>query len=91
MQSDSHLDTVLLAAGSRENDLINFHNERSRFMFNFGAGGGAMLLQRGADKNVILGASAYHRCQSVRVGGADRSSRWRRCERSWANCAAGST
>ena len=58
MQSDPNLDYVLLAAGSRENDLINLRNERSRFMFNFGAGGGAMLLQRGAAQNVILGASA---------------------------------
>ncbi|MEP7290709.1 MAG: 3-oxoacyl-ACP synthase [Chloroflexota bacterium] len=59
MQSDPRLDTVLLAAGSRENDLINLRNERSRFMFNFGAGGGAMLLQRGATRNLILGASAF--------------------------------
>ncbi|MFN8531839.1 MAG: 3-oxoacyl-ACP synthase [Anaerolineae bacterium] len=58
MQADPRLDYVLLAAGSRENDLINLRNERSRFMFNFGAGGGAMLLQRGAEKNLILGASA---------------------------------
>lgn len=58
MLADPRLDYVLLAAGSRENDLINFRNERSRFMFNFGAGGGAMLLQRGAAKNLILGASA---------------------------------
>mgnify|MGYP000066252600 CR=1 FL=1 len=59
MQSDPRLDYVLLAAGSRENDLINVHNERSRFMFNFGAGGGAMLLKRDSAHNVILGASAY--------------------------------
>jgi len=58
MLADPRLEYVLLAAGSRENDLINFRNERSRFMFNFGAGGGAMLLQRGATKNAILGASA---------------------------------
>ncbi len=58
MQSDPRLDYVLLAAGSRENELINFRNERSRFMFNFGAGGGAMLLQRNATKNLVLGASA---------------------------------
>ncbi|MBI1280577.1 MAG: 3-oxoacyl-ACP synthase [Anaerolineaceae bacterium] len=58
MQSDSRLNYVLLAAGSRENDLINFHNERSRFMFNFGAGGGAMLLKRGTTTNQIMGASA---------------------------------
>jgi 3-oxoacyl-[acyl-carrier-protein] synthase III len=59
MIADERLEYVLLAAGSRENDLINFHNERSRFMFNFGAGGGAFLLQRNSTKNRILGASAY--------------------------------
>lgn len=59
MQSDPRLEYVLLAAGSRENDLINFKNERSRFMFNFGAGGGAMLLQRGLDRNVIVGSAAF--------------------------------
>jgi 3-oxoacyl-[acyl-carrier-protein] synthase III len=58
MQTDPRLQYVLLAAGSRENDLINPHNERSRFMFNFGSGGGAILLQRGVAQNVILGASA---------------------------------
>ena len=58
MQADSSLNYVLLAAGSRENDLINLQNQRSRFMFNFGAGGGAMLLQRNADKNLILGSAA---------------------------------
>ncbi|MCA0454979.1 MAG: 3-oxoacyl-ACP synthase [Chloroflexi bacterium] len=58
MQSDPRLEYVLLAAGSRENDLINFRNERSRFMFNFGAGGGAMLLKRNATANLILGSAA---------------------------------
>jgi 3-oxoacyl-[acyl-carrier-protein] synthase-3 len=38
MLADPRLDVVLLAAGSRENDLINLQNERARFMFNFGAG-----------------------------------------------------
>ncbi|HUN07693.1 MAG TPA: 3-oxoacyl-ACP synthase [Aggregatilineales bacterium] len=58
MQADPRLEYVLLAAGSRENDLINFRNDRSRFMFNFGSGGGAILLKRGSTENVILGASA---------------------------------
>jgi 3-oxoacyl-[acyl-carrier-protein] synthase-3 len=62
MLADPRLDVVLLAAGSRENDLINLQNERARFMFNFGAGGGAMLLMRGAAgrpvRNPILGAAA---------------------------------
>ncbi|MEO1439029.1 MAG: 3-oxoacyl-ACP synthase [Chloroflexota bacterium] len=58
MLADLSLETVLLVAGSRENDLLNYSNQRSRFMFNFGSGGGAMVLQRGVDKNLVLGASA---------------------------------
>lgn len=58
MLADSNLEYVLLAAGSRENDLINLENQRARFMFNFGAGGGAMLFKRGADKNLVLASSA---------------------------------
>ncbi|MEL6152203.1 MAG: beta-ketoacyl-ACP synthase, partial [Chloroflexota bacterium] len=46
MLADPSLETVLLVAGSRENDLLNYSNQRSRFMFNFGSGGGAMVLQR---------------------------------------------
>lgn len=58
MLGDPTLDYVLLAAGSRENDLIHLGNQRARFMFNFGAGGGAMLLKRGATHNLILGSAA---------------------------------
>ena len=58
MQADDRLKNVLLVAASRENDLINFENERSRFMFNFGSGAGAMLLQREAARNVLLGSAA---------------------------------
>lgn len=58
MLADPKLEYALLAAGSRENDLINPRNERSRFMLNFGAGGGAMILKRGAVQNLLLGAAA---------------------------------
>jgi 3-oxoacyl-[acyl-carrier-protein] synthase-3 len=58
MLADERLKYVLLAAGSRENDLVSLGNQRARFMFNFGAGGGALLLERGARANIILGASA---------------------------------
>lgn len=58
MMADPSLEYVLLVAGSRENDLINLRNERSRFMFNFGAGAGALILQRDAARNLVLGSSA---------------------------------
>jgi len=57
MQADERLEYVLLAAASRENDLINFQNPRARFMYNFGSGAGAVLLQRDATRNQLLGAS----------------------------------
>lgn len=56
--ADPSQEYALLAAASRENDLVSLTNQRARFMFNFGAGGGAMLLKKGATKNLILGASA---------------------------------
>ncbi len=58
MLADSRLDYVLLTAASRENELINFKNQRTRFMFNFGAGAGAFILQRGSRRNQIMGMSA---------------------------------
>lgn len=59
MLGDPRIKTAVLSVGTREHDLINYKNERSRFMFNFSAGGGAMVLQRDAGKNIILGASAF--------------------------------
>ncbi len=59
MLADPSLEYALLAAASRENDIVNPANPRTRFMLNFGAGASGMVLQRGADKNIILGASAF--------------------------------
>lgn len=58
MRDDHHLRRVLLVTASRENDLVDYANERARFMFNFGSGGGAVLLERGHPENVVLGAAA---------------------------------
>jgi 3-oxoacyl-[acyl-carrier-protein] synthase-3 len=39
------LDTVLLVTASREEDLVDYENEDSSFMFNFGSGGAAYVLE----------------------------------------------
>ena len=57
MLADSSISTVLLAGGYRNGDYIDYKNERTRFMFNLGAGGGAIILQKGADKNIVLESS----------------------------------
>lgn len=59
MMSDPSLEYALLAAASRENDIVNPANPRTRFMLNFGAGASGLVLQRDAGRNIILGASAF--------------------------------
>ncbi|MGE8205170.1 3-oxoacyl-ACP synthase [Heyndrickxia sp. NPDC080065] len=54
MLADPSINTVLLAGGYRNGDFIDYKNERTRFMFNLGAGGGAILLQKGLKKNILL-------------------------------------
>lgn len=48
------LKTVLLAGGYRNGDFIDLQNPRTRFMYNLAAGGGAIILQKGLEENVLL-------------------------------------
>ncbi|WP_075617861.1 3-oxoacyl-ACP synthase [Paenisporosarcina indica] len=52
--TDDSIDTVLLAGGYRNGDFIDYTNERTRFMFNLGAGGGAMILRKNHPRNHLL-------------------------------------
>ncbi|CAG9607353.1 3-oxoacyl-ACP synthase [Pseudoneobacillus rhizosphaerae] len=54
MVADSSIQTVLLAGGYRNVDFIDYENPRTRFMFNLAAGGGAILLQKDHNQNVLL-------------------------------------
>ena len=55
--AEPELKNVLLVAACRESHLIDYGNERSRFMFNFGDGAVAGLLTRDAP-HALLGAHA---------------------------------
>jgi 3-oxoacyl-[acyl-carrier-protein] synthase-3 len=48
--------TVLAVAACRESYLLDYANERSRFMFNFGDGGVAALIRTNAPANELLGS-----------------------------------
>jgi 3-oxoacyl-[acyl-carrier-protein] synthase-3 len=48
--------TVLAVAACRESYLLDYANERSRFMFNFGDGGVAALIRKDAPANELLGS-----------------------------------
>lgn len=53
MAEDESINTAVVVAAARENDLIDYANPRSRFMNNFGAGAGALLLRRN-HPNIVL-------------------------------------
>ena len=54
MLQDESLKKVLLVSSSKEGDLINYADSDSRFMFNFGDGAAAVVLERDLGRNVIL-------------------------------------
>jgi 3-oxoacyl-[acyl-carrier-protein] synthase-3 len=58
LRAEQELKTVLMVAACRESYLLDYTNERSRFMFNFGDGAVAGLVTGDADRNEVLGAHA---------------------------------
>jgi 3-oxoacyl-[acyl-carrier-protein] synthase-3 len=55
MVADPEINTVLIAGGYSLGDLVNLRNPRTSFMFNIGAGAGAMLLRKNWPRNHVLG------------------------------------
>ncbi len=50
---------VLLVGASTESRILNYRNERSRFMFNFGDGAAAALLERSDGRARVLASAFY--------------------------------
>lgn len=55
--ADDSVDTVLIAGGYRNCDLIDYTDPNVRFLFNLGAGGGAAVVQRNGRGHAILGSA----------------------------------
>jgi 3-oxoacyl-[acyl-carrier-protein] synthase-3 len=53
--AEDELRTILVVAACRESYLLDYENERSRFMFNFGDGAVAGLLVKDGGRNALLG------------------------------------
>jgi 3-oxoacyl-[acyl-carrier-protein] synthase III len=58
LRAESELTNILVVAACRESYLLDYTNERSRFMFSFGDGAVAGLVRGDADHNEVLGAHA---------------------------------
>ncbi len=72
--ADDEIETVLVVGGYRNCDLLDYTDSGVSFMFNLGAGGGAILLKKNYGKNLLLGThimsdgSVVHTCGG-KVGG----------------------
>jgi len=55
LRAEEELQRILVVAACRESYLLDYGNERSRFMFNFGDGAVAGLLEKDGGRNELLG------------------------------------
>jgi 3-oxoacyl-[acyl-carrier-protein] synthase-3 len=55
LRAEDELQRILVVAACRESYLLDYTNERSRFMFNFGDGAVAGLLEKDGGRNEVLG------------------------------------
>jgi len=58
MLTHDNIRRVLLVSGYRNSDLISLKEPTTAFMFDIGAGGAAMILEKGYGRNIVL-ASAF--------------------------------
>jgi 3-oxoacyl-[acyl-carrier-protein] synthase-3 len=58
MASEPDIRTALVVAASKESELVDRTNQRTRFMVNFGDGAGAAIVRQGNDSNRILGSAS---------------------------------
>lgn len=76
MQSDDEINTVMIVGGYRNGDFVDYTDSDMSMMFNLGAGGGAIILKKNYNKNVLLGThimtdGTMARDAGVRYGGTE--------------------
>lgn len=74
LMADDDIDTILVAGGYRNGDLVDYTEPTSSMFFDLSAGGGALIIRKNAGKNVILGShivsdGSFARMAGVGVGG----------------------
>ena len=74
MTADPEIATTLIVGGYRNGDLIDYTDPDVSFMYDLAAAGGALILQRGMKRNIVLGShiitdGSFSRDTGVRYGG----------------------
>ncbi len=77
MIADPEINTTMIVGGYRNGDFIDYTDPAVSFMYNLGAGGGALILKKGYKKNIILGThimtdGSLSRDAGVEYGGTEK-------------------
>lgn len=72
--ADPEINTVLIVGGYRNGDFVDYSDKNMSMMFNLGAGGGAILLKKNHNANLLLGShvisdGSLARTAGVEIGG----------------------
>lgn len=72
--ADKSIDTIMIVGGYRNGDFVDYADKDMSMMYNLGAGGGAIILKRDHDKNLLLGSKiiadgSLSRTAGVEIGG----------------------
>ena len=54
MIADDEIKTVLVCGGYRNSDFVDYTDKNMSMMYNLSAGGGALILRKGLNKNLLL-------------------------------------
>jgi 3-oxoacyl-[acyl-carrier-protein] synthase-3 len=55
LAADAEIKTVLIAGGYRNGDFVDYTDKDMSMMYNLAAGGGALILRKGMERNLVLG------------------------------------
>lgn len=74
MIADDEIKTILVCGGYRNGDFVDYTDKDMSMMYNLSAGGGALILRKGLNKNLLLGShiisdGSLSRTAGVEIGG----------------------
>lgn len=72
--ADEEINMVMVVGGYRNGDFVDYTDKDMSMMYNLGAGGGAILLKKNHDRNLLLGShiiadGSLSRTAGVEIGG----------------------
>ncbi len=74
MIADDEINTILVCGGYRNGDFVDYTDKNMSMMYNLSAGGGALILRKGLNRNLLLGShiisdGSLARTAGVEIGG----------------------